>query len=111
MNLLFSYGTLRLPSVQHAVFGRPIPSEPDAIAGHRLGEVVITDPAVIAASGLSIHPMLLASDEPGAEVEGSVFDLTDSELAAADDYEVDAYTRKAYPLRSGRTAWVYVLAE
>ncbi len=111
MNLLFSYGTLRLPSVQHAVFGRPMPGEPDAIAGHMLSEVRITDPGVIAASGTSVHPVLVPSADPAAAVEGTVFDLTDSELAAADAYEVDAYARRAYPLRSGRTAWVYVLAE
>jgi hypothetical protein len=40
-----------------------------------------------------------------------VFRLDDAELAAADGYEVDAYVRVQVPLRSGRAAWAYVLAE
>jgi hypothetical protein len=40
-----------------------------------------------------------------------VFRLDDAELAAADEYEVDAYVRVRVPLRSGRAAWTYVLAD
>ncbi len=108
-HLLFSYGTLQLPSVQQATFGELLAGEPDAIAGHRLAEVRITDPAVIALSGIDVHPMLVP-EESGGAVEGTVYCVTDAQLAAADAYEVDAYRRAAYPLRSGRTAWVYVLA-
>lgn len=110
MHLLFSYGTLRQPEVQRDVFGEEVPGEPDAVTGHRLGEVVIDDPRVIELSGAAIHPGLVPDDTPGAEVAGTVFALTDAQLAAADEYEVDAYRRVAMPLRSGRTAWVYALA-
>jgi hypothetical protein len=37
-----------------------------------------------------------------------VFTISATELAAADEYEVDDYTRVAVPLWSGRQAWVYV---
>lgn len=37
-----------------------------------------------------------------------MFTVSAAELAAADEYEVDDYTRVAVPLRSGRQAWVYV---
>lgn len=37
-----------------------------------------------------------------------MFVISTAELEAADDYEVDDYTRVAVPLRSGRQAWVYV---
>jgi gamma-glutamylcyclotransferase (GGCT)/AIG2-like uncharacterized protein YtfP len=37
-----------------------------------------------------------------------VFEISETELAAADEYEVDDYHRIAVPLRSGATAWVYV---
>lgn len=110
MHLLFSYGTLQLPEVQRAVFGAPADGEPDAIVGHRLGEVVISDPHVIALSGKAVHPVLMPDDDPDAEVRGTVFTLDDTQLAAADDYEVDAYRRVRMPLRSGREAWVYALA-
>lgn len=109
--LLFSYGTLRLALVQEAVFGRQVQGEPDAIAGHVLDQIVITDPEVIAASGSTVQPVLVPSENATAEVDGTVFDLSEAEVAAADDYVADAYQRMSFPLRSGRTAWVYVLVD
>ena len=107
--LLFSYGTLRQPEVQLATFGRLLEGRPDAIVGYDLDYVTITDPHVIATSGSDRHPVL----KPGAAtaaVEGTVFSISEAELAAADAYEVDDYVRVAVPLRSGQTAWVYVFA-
>jgi len=109
MHLLFSYGTLRQPDVQRSVFGTELAGESDAVIAHRLGQVTIEDPHVIAVSGSATHPALVPDDTPGAEVPGTVFTLTDEQLAAADNYEVDVYRRVEVPLRSGRTAWVYAL--
>lgn len=109
MHLVFSYGTLQQPDVQEATFGGQVAGEPDAVIGFRLGEVVIEDPRVIELSGAAIHPGLVPDETPGAEVRGTVFALTDEQLAAADAYEVDAYRRVEVPLRSGRTAWVYAI--
>lgn len=39
-----------------------------------------------------------------------VFAISEAELAAADDCEVDDYRRISVPLRPGATAWVYVFA-
>jgi hypothetical protein len=107
---LFSYGTLQLPDVQRATFGRLLDGRPDAIVGFRLETLTITDPDVIATSGSDQHPVLIAADGAGAEVEGTVFDLTAEQLRAADAYEVADYTRVEVPLRSGQAAWVYVFA-
>jgi gamma-glutamylcyclotransferase (GGCT)/AIG2-like uncharacterized protein YtfP len=42
-------------------------------------------------------------------VSGTVFEITDAELAAADRYEqLAAYRRIAVTLASGKRAWVYV---
>jgi gamma-glutamylcyclotransferase (GGCT)/AIG2-like uncharacterized protein YtfP len=41
-------------------------------------------------------------------VAGTVFEISDVELAHADEYEVSDYTRVPALLSSGRTAWVYV---
>ena len=42
-------------------------------------------------------------------VSGTVFEVTDAELAAADQYEqLAAYKRVAIVLASGKQAWVYV---
>jgi len=109
-HLLFTYGTLHLPRVQRLVFGRELPSAADAVLGYVLTEVEIADPEVVATSGSAVHPMLRATGDPDDRVEGHVLELDDSELAAADAYEVDAYRRVEVPLRSGRTAWAYVLA-
>jgi gamma-glutamylcyclotransferase (GGCT)/AIG2-like uncharacterized protein YtfP len=108
--LLFSYGTLRQPEVQRATFGREIDGRPDAIVGYHLDYVTITDPHVIATSGSDRHPILRPSDRAGAAIEGTVFATSTADLTAADEHEVDDDVRVAVPLRSGRTAWVYVFA-
>ncbi|GAA2747062.1 gamma-glutamylcyclotransferase family protein [Kitasatospora cinereorecta] len=107
---LFSYGTLQLPEVQLARFGRLLDGRADALLGYRLGYVRITDPEVIAASGSDRHPLVTPSTDPDDAVEGSVFEITDEELASADDYEVDDYARTSVRLRSGGTAWAYLAA-
>jgi hypothetical protein len=107
---LFSYGTLRDPAVQLATFGRELHGQPDVLVGYAVRWLDIADAAVVATSGESRHPIVVATDDPADGVPGQVFDLTAAELAAADDYEVDDYTRVLAPLRSGTTAWVYVSA-
>ncbi len=108
--LLFSYGTLRQRDVQLATFGREVDGYLDAIVGYELQYVTITDPHVIATSGSDRHPILRPTSQLDAHVDGTVFAITDAELAAADDYEVDDYRRISVPLRSGPQAWVYVFA-
>lgn len=107
--LLFSYGTLRQRDVQLTTFGRELDGSDDAIVGYQLDWVTITDARVIETSGSDRHPILQPGTQDDA-VAGSVFEITDAELAAADEYEVDDYQRVQVPLRSGRQAWVYVFA-
>lgn len=107
-NLLFSYGTLQLPSVQSATFGRVVEMEADALPGYVLDTVKITDPHVIRVSGSDEHPFARATGDPADQIEGVVLALTDSELVAADGYEVEDYTRISVTLASGRRAWMYV---
>ena len=90
--LLFSYGTLLQPEVQRTTFGRERDGRPDAVVGFELDR----------------HPILRPTDRPDAAVEGTVFAISEADLAAADEYEVDDYRRIAVPLRSGAQAWVYV---
>jgi len=105
---LFSYGTLQLERVQLSTFGRLPNGTPDAMVGYRLEPVEITDPEVIAISGTNLHTNLVLSDDPADAVEGTVFEITTAELAAADDYEVDGYKRVSVRLRSGLEAFVYI---
>jgi len=108
-HLVFSYGTLRLPSVQVVLFGGPVPTVDDALVGWRLDEVAITDPAVIAASGSDRHPILRPGG-PDDRVPGSVLAVDGAGLAAIDDYEVDDYERVEADTLGGRRVWVFVAA-
>ena len=103
---LFSYGTLRQAEVQLALFGREVTGTADAMLGWRQRMIEITDPEVIAKSGIRWHPMVERSDSPEDAVEGTLFRITPEDLASADAYEVD-YVRKEVRLRSGVTAYVY----
>lgn len=107
---LFSYGTLQLESVQLSCFGRRLDGTPDALPGYARTMVEITDPQVLAASGERFHPIVAPSDDPADEVQGTVFRISASELAAADRYEVSDYQRVQVRLKSGVEAWVYVEA-
>lgn len=105
---LFSYGTLLLPAVQVAHFGRRLAGHPDTLPGHRQDWVTITDPAVVAVSGTDRHPIVRHTGEPTDTIAGTVLSLTTAELAAADSYEVDDYRRTLVRLSSGAHAWVYL---
>jgi SAM-dependent methyltransferase len=107
MHLLFSYGTLQQPGLQRQLFGRELAARPDVLPRYRMTMLAIKDPAVVAASGLAEHPIAAFSGDPGDGIPGTVLELTDAELAAADDYEVEDYTRALVPLTSGANAWVY----
>jgi gamma-glutamylcyclotransferase (GGCT)/AIG2-like uncharacterized protein YtfP len=107
---LFSYGTLRQAQVQMASFGRRLEGHEDVLPGYRLGRLEITDPDVLAKSEARFHPIAEPSADPGDEVTGTVFEINEAELAAADDYEVPDYKRVAVRLKSGLVAWVYVRA-
>ena len=106
--LLFSYGTLRLDDVQLATFGRRMPMRPATLTGYVLDTVAILDPHVVAVSGSAEHPFARATGDPGDVVDGVVLELTDDDLVAADEYEVDDYTRVSVRLASGESAWLYV---
>jgi hypothetical protein len=108
--LLFSYGTLQQENVQLSSFGRRLEGTPDAMPGWRQGEIEITDPEVIRTSGKRFHPIVEPSGDAADEVAGTVFRITEAELAAADAYEVSDYKRILVRLRSGQEAWVYVRA-
>lgn len=107
---VFSYGTLRQPEVQSALYGREVPTVADTLPGFRVDWLRITDAAVIATSGSDRHPILRHGAAHDV-VEGAALELTDDELAATDAYEVDDYVRAAVVLGSGLQAWAYLGAD
>ncbi len=108
MPLLFSYGTLQQDDVQRSTFGRLLAGHADHLPGFAQAMVAIDDPEVVATSGKTHHPIVRHSGDAADRVAGTVFEITDEELANADRYEVAAYKRVAVTLASGRAAWVYV---
>ena len=105
---LFSYGTLQQDDVQRATFGRLLTGAADVLPGCSQDRVAIEDPRVVATSGKTHHPIVRHSGRPVDRVAGTVFEISDAELAQADAYEVAAYRRVAVTLASGLAAWVYV---
>jgi len=110
MNRLFSYGTLRQAEVQIELFGSQLPTASAILPGFVLRMIEITDPQVIATSGSNRHPILAFTGDPNDFVPGSVLELTDEQVAAADSYEVADYVRKEVILATGERAWAYLPA-
>jgi gamma-glutamylcyclotransferase (GGCT)/AIG2-like uncharacterized protein YtfP len=105
MPLLFSYGTLREHDTQRAVFGRSVHGQPDQLLRFDLSDVEVQDERG------PHYPNLAYSGRSDSRVNGLVFDISESDLVAADAYIKRAgYRRQPEKLASGRMAWVYVYA-
>ena len=97
--LLFSYGTLQHKDVQIVTFGRELTGRGDFLPGYA---------RTITQSGETLYFNIEPSSDPEDAVSGTVFEITEQELAAADRYEKDRNYRRIFlTLRSGVQAWVY----
>jgi gamma-glutamyl AIG2-like cyclotransferase len=111
MPLLFSSGTLQEEAVQRSAFGRRLEGQRDELVGFEPSSVRIADPKVAAALGRTHHANVTFNGQQDNRVAGTVFDVSDAELAAADKFEDPfAYKRIVVTLASGKDAWVYVYA-
>ncbi len=109
MPLIFSYGTLQQDDVQRSTFGRLLEGQRDELVGFGPSLVRIEDPQIVATTGKTHHANVTFNGRHDSRVSGTVFEITDAELAAADQYEQRAaYKRIAAVLASGKQAWVYV---
>jgi len=109
MPLLFSNGTLQQENVQLSTFERLLQGQRDELLEFEPSLVKIEDPQVVATSGKTHHANVTFNGRNDSRVSGTVFEITDAELAAADQYEqLAAYKRVAAMLASGKQAWVYV---
>lgn len=106
--LLFSYGTLQLEKVQIQSFGRLLKGEVDVLEGYKIEQLLIKDQDVLAKSQKEFHPIAIQSDQKSDKIEGMIFEISEEELARADEYEVDDYQRIECNFKSGKRAWVYV---
>ena len=111
MPLLFSYGTLQQEEVQLSTFGRKLEGERDLLLGYEPSLVRIPDAAVAQRLGRTHHDNVTATGDEWSSVQGTVFEVTDEELAQADRFEAEfAYRRVNGALASGKEAWVYIHA-
>ncbi len=109
MPFVFSYGTLQQEEVQLSTFGRRLEGQRDELLGFEQSVVKIENPELVASSGKTHHANVTFNGRNDSRVSGTVFEITDAELAAADRYErLAAYKRVATTLASGKGAWVYV---
>ena len=109
MPRLFSYGSLQQEETQVATFGRKLAGEKDLITGYEPSLVKIVDPALATKLGKSHHDNISATGDDWSNVQGTVFDVTEAELAMADTFEAQfEYKRVNVTLASGNDAWVYL---
>jgi Gamma-glutamyl cyclotransferase, AIG2-like len=109
MPLLFSYGTLQEEKVQLSTFGRRLQGQRDELPGFEQSLAPIKDSQVVATSGKTHHANVTFNGRDDSRVSGTVLEITDAELAAADEYEkLAAYIRIPATLASGKRAWLYV---
>lgn len=109
MPLLFSYGTLQREEIQLATFHRRLQGRADALPRYEPAVAPILDPAVAAALHSSHFLNVRFNGQADSRVAGMVYEVTDADLAAADDYEkLAGYRRIGVELESGRQAWVYL---
>jgi hypothetical protein len=108
MPLLFSYGLLQDEKLQRSIFGRPLQGKPDQLPGFALSSVKIDDPQVVAETGMTHYANVELSSRNDSYVRGTLYELTDIQLGAADQYEEPAgYKRFRATLASQKQAWVY----
>ena len=109
MPLLFSYGSLQQEETQLSTFGRKLDGEKDQLVGYEPSLVVIADPAVAARLHRTHHDNVTSTGDDWSNVQGTVFEVADAELALADTFEAQFdYKRITVSLASGKDAWVYV---
>ena len=109
MPLIFSYGTLQQEEVQLSTFARLLQGQRDELPGFEPSLVKIENPQLIATSGRTHHDNVTFNGRSDSCVSGTVFEITEAELVAADRYEkVAAYKRISAVLASGKQASVYV---
>jgi hypothetical protein len=84
--------------------------QPDELIGFEQLLLKIEDPEFVASSGKTHHAIVKYNGKNDSRVRGTVFEISDSELARADLYEPSGYERISATLASGKEAWVYARA-
>lgn len=97
MEKLFTYGSLQYPDIQMKLFNSTLVGTRDILIGYEKGKLEV--------EGKTFN---IATPNPDGKIEGTVYDLTDEQLARADRYEGKGYKRIRVSLLSGSEVWLYV---
>lgn len=97
LQLVFVYGTLK----------RGQPNHHQLAGSHFCGEAELPG---LALYDLGPFPMAIASGDPSHCLQGELYAVHDTQLAALDRFEgaPRLYQRQSHPLPDGRSVWVYV---
>jgi hypothetical protein len=106
--ILFTYGALRAPQVQLDTFGHLVEGEDDVLPGYTVDYVDIEDAHTATPKPQPVHAIVRRTGDPRDKVVGCAIHLTEDELDAADEYQVESYHRERVHLASGVDAWVFV---
>ena len=106
MPYLFSYGTLQKEEVQRKLFGRNLDGLPTSLKGYKATPIEIRDEEFLSKGEESNQLIALPSLE-NDRIEGTLFEVTDEELALADSYEPVDYKRIKVLFESGKEGWIY----
>lgn len=108
-HLLFSYGTLKLDTVQLQNYNRKLKGTEDLLLGYKLDYLEIKDTSVIEKSNTNIHPIAIKTKDKNDKIKGIVFEITGEELIQTDKYEVSNYKRVLETTELGEKVWVYII--
>ena len=111
MPLIFSYGSLQEEPVQLSAFGHTLRGKPDQLMDCVRRTIEVPKWHKAAQTGLTHYATVTFARGSGGRVPGTLLEVTDAELVAADAYERDSdYVRVRVALASGQSAWLYVSA-
>ena len=90
------------------LYGHLLPGNKDILNGYKAETIQIADASFLSKGEGKYQRTLIASGNIHDEIEGTVLELTDEELALTDKYEPENYKRTKITLRSGKEAWIYL---
>lgn len=107
MQPLFSYGTLQKETVQQDLFKRKLKGAKDILRGYKIEIIEITDEKFLTKDEGRFQKTITFTNNPDDFIEGTILELTEEELSAADHYEPANYKRIRMKFESGKEAWIY----
>jgi len=89
------------------LFKRKLKGSKDILRGFKIEIIGITDEKFLSKGEDKFQKTIIATNDQKDFIEGTIFELTEKELSAADTYEPENYKRVKAKFESGREAWIY----